>query len=47
MGALPARGTVEYGGRSIALLSLEERVLRGMALVPETRALFGTMSENA
>ena len=44
MGALPAKGTVEYDGRSVALLSLEERVMRGMALVPETRALFSTMS---
>ena len=44
MGALPAKGTVEYDGKSVALLSLEERVLRGMALVPETRALFSTMS---
>jgi branched-chain amino acid transport system ATP-binding protein len=44
MGALPAKGRVEYGGQSVALLSLEERVLRGMALVPETRALFSTMS---
>jgi branched-chain amino acid transport system ATP-binding protein len=44
MGALPARGRVEYEGRSVAMLSLEERVMRGMALVPETRALFSTMS---
>ena len=44
MGALPAKGRVEYDGKSVALLSLEERVLRGMALVPETRALFSTMS---
>ena len=44
MGALPSRGTVEYLGESVALLSLEERVWRGMALVPETRALFATMS---
>ena len=44
MGALPARGTIEYDGRPIGLLSLEERVMLGMALVPETRALFGTMS---
>jgi branched-chain amino acid transport system ATP-binding protein len=44
MGALPSRGTVEYQGASVALLSLEERVWRGMALVPETRALFATMS---
>jgi branched-chain amino acid transport system ATP-binding protein len=44
MGALPSKGTIEYEGGSVALLSLEERVLRGMALVPETRALFSTMS---
>jgi len=44
MSALPAKGRVEYDGKSVALLSLEERVLRGMALVPETRALFSTMS---
>ena len=44
MGALPARGAIEYDGRPIGLLSLEERVMLGMALVPETRALFGTMS---
>ena len=44
MGVLPAKGTVEYDGESVALLSLEERVMRGMALVPETRALFATMS---
>ncbi|HSC64719.1 MAG TPA: ABC transporter ATP-binding protein [Caldimonas sp.] len=44
MGVLPARGTVEYDGAPIALRSLEERVMLGMALVPETRALFGAMS---
>jgi branched-chain amino acid transport system ATP-binding protein len=44
MGALPSKGTIEYEGRSVALLSLEERVHRGMALVPETRALFAAMS---
>jgi len=44
MGVLPARGTVEYDGAPIGLRSLEERVMLGMALVPETRALFGTMS---
>jgi branched-chain amino acid transport system ATP-binding protein len=43
MGVLPARGRIEYDGRPIGLLSLEERVMQGMALVPETRALFGTM----
>jgi len=44
MGVLTARGTVEYDGAPIGLRSLEERVMLGMALVPETRALFGTMS---
>ena len=44
MGALPARGAIEYDGQPVGLLSLEERVMLGMALVPETRALFGTMS---
>jgi len=44
MGVLNARGTVEYDGSPIGLRSLEERVLLGMALVPETRALFSTMS---
>jgi branched-chain amino acid transport system ATP-binding protein len=44
MAALPSRGTVEYDGTPVDLLSLEERVMLGMALVPETRALFATMS---
>ena len=43
MGVLPSRGDIGYQGRSVALNSLEERVMLGMALVPETRALFGTM----
>ena len=44
MGVLQSRGTVEYDGAPSGLRSLEERGLLGMALVPETRALFGTMS---
>jgi len=44
MGVLPARGGLRYQGRSIALDTLEERVMQGIALVPETRALFGTMA---
>ena len=44
IGALPARGGVAYRGRDIGGLALEERVMQGLALVPETRALFGTMS---
>ena len=44
MGVLPARGAIGYDGQPVDLLSLEERVMLGMALVPETRALFATMS---
>ncbi len=44
MGVLPARGGLVLDGEDIARLSLEDRVDRGMALVPETRALFATMS---
>lgn len=44
MGVLPSRGQIDYQGKSIVLNALEERVMQGMALVPETRALFGTMS---
>ncbi|HZJ69760.1 MAG TPA: ABC transporter ATP-binding protein [Planctomycetota bacterium] len=43
MGVLPARGRIRYAGRDLGLLGLEERVMQGMALVPETRALFATM----
>ncbi len=43
MGVLPSRGKIDYQGRSVVLNSLEERVMQGIALVPETRALFGTM----
>ncbi len=43
MGVLPSRGKIDYAGKSVALDTLEERVMQGIALVPETRALFGTM----
>jgi branched-chain amino acid transport system ATP-binding protein len=43
MGVLPARGHIAYRGRSITQQSLEERVMQGIALVPETRALFASM----
>ena len=43
MGVLPSRGNIEYQGMPVALDTLEERVMQGMALVPETRALFGSM----
>jgi branched-chain amino acid transport system ATP-binding protein len=44
MGLLPLRGTVRFAGQDIARLTLEERVMAGLALVPERRELFGTMS---
>ena len=44
MGVLPARGRISYAGQPQALRTLEERVMQGMALVPETRALFGSMA---
>ncbi len=44
MGVLPSRGEIAYQGRSIGSLPLEERVMQGIALVPETRALFGSMA---
>ncbi|SFM75955.1 ABC transporter ATP-binding protein [Variovorax sp. OV329] len=43
MGVLPARGQIEFMGQPIDKLTLEERVMLGMALVPEKRELFGTM----
>lgn len=44
MGVLPATGVIEYAGQSITRLPLEERVMLGIALVPERRELFGSMS---
>ena len=43
MGVLPAQGAIEFQGQPISALSLEERVMLGIALVPEKRELFGTM----
>ena len=43
MGVLPARGRIDFDGQDIAGASLEERVMLGLALVPEKRELFGTM----
>ena len=43
MGVLPAKGDISYDGKPITQRSLEDRVMQGMALVPETRALFGSM----
>ncbi|MCE2774164.1 MAG: ABC transporter ATP-binding protein [Burkholderiaceae bacterium] len=44
MGMLPSQGRIEFDGQSIEELTLEERVMLGIALVPEKRELFGTMS---
>jgi branched-chain amino acid transport system ATP-binding protein len=43
MGVLPSRGEIRFDGEPVQRLSLEQRVQRGVALVPETRALFATM----
>lgn len=44
MGVLPSRGQVLFDGADISKLGLEERVMKGLALVPEKRELFTTMS---
>lgn len=44
MGVLPGKGGIRYDGKPIEDLSLEERVMLGIALVPERRELFSTMS---
>jgi branched-chain amino acid transport system ATP-binding protein len=45
MGLLPLMGgSVRFAGTDLARLTLEERVMAGLALVPEKRELFGTMS---
>lgn len=43
MGVLPARGELSFDGEPMQRLTLEQRVQRGIALVPETRALFSTL----
>jgi branched-chain amino acid transport system ATP-binding protein len=44
MGLLHARGRIVFDGESLSGMPLEDRVMRGMALVPEKRELFGSMS---
>ena len=44
MGVLPCTGQIEYRGQAIDALAREERVMLGIALVPERRELFGSMS---
>jgi branched-chain amino acid transport system ATP-binding protein len=43
MGVLPSRGQVLFDSADLADVSLEERVMLGLALVPEKRELFGSM----
>jgi branched-chain amino acid transport system ATP-binding protein len=43
MGVLPSRGDVRFDSRPLADVTLEERVMMGLALVPEKRELFSTM----
>lgn len=45
MGILPAKeGVVTLDGADVGRLSVEERLERGLCLVPETRELFGDLS---
>jgi len=43
MGVLPARGRIVFDGQDLTETTLEERVMLGLALVPERRELFGSM----
>jgi branched-chain amino acid transport system ATP-binding protein len=44
MGVLPARGRIVFDGQDLADTTLEDRVMLGLALVPERRELFGSMA---
>jgi branched-chain amino acid transport system ATP-binding protein len=44
MGLLPATGVLLFEGKPLAGYAIEERVALGMALVPERRELFGSMT---
>jgi len=44
MGVLPSQGSIRFRGQAIERSSLEQRVLSGIALVPERRELFATMT---
>jgi branched-chain amino acid transport system ATP-binding protein len=44
MGILPLKGGVNFSGRDLARLEIEDRVTAGLSLVPEHRELFATMS---
>jgi branched-chain amino acid transport system ATP-binding protein len=44
MGILPAHGSVRYAGKEITRVEAEQRVSRGLCLVPERRELFAAMT---
>ncbi|MFI4928747.1 MAG: ABC transporter ATP-binding protein [Burkholderiales bacterium] len=44
MGLLQARGRIVFDGELVSGMPLEDRVMRGMSLVPEKRELFGSMA---
>ena len=44
MGVLPGKGSITYDGQPVQDMSLEERVMLGIALVPEKRELFSSMT---
>jgi branched-chain amino acid transport system ATP-binding protein len=44
MGCLPGRGEVKFMGQSMTGVEVEQRVAKGMNLVPEKRELFSSMS---
>ena len=44
MGAIPSVGKVEFDGERMRSFDLGQRVAAGIALVPESRALFGDLS---
>ena len=44
MGVLPLKGSVTFASREIAKLDIEDRVAAGLALVPEGRELFASMT---
>lgn len=44
MGVLPSQGSVEFRGNDMGNVSIEQRVARGLCLVPETRELFSQMT---
>ena len=44
VGLLPSRGEIKYQGESAAPWPVEQRVARGLVLVPERRELFAAMS---